>query len=181
MHHDAIPRRDADCLRHFDIEGLPKSPVYHTTSAMDFFLAWRYRTHTSLTHQTLNYNDYNINEQYTSILRADANPGRPRYKTRLRPHPVLHHTLASQEPRLATTGTLQDRIIHSLFHRFKPIKYRGSAIFMPILLKSMSIQRTPKHINNCTPVQYNTVHRSHEPPTGDSNSSFIEPRVINNN
>jgi len=82
---------------------------------------------------------------------------------------------------LATIGTLQNPIIHSLCHRFKPIKYRGSAIFMPILQYTMSIQQTPKHINNGILVQYNTVRRSHEPPTGDSSSPFIEPRVININ
>ena len=64
MQHDTIPRRDADCLHNSYAEGLPKSHVYHTTTAMDFFHARRYRTHTSLIHQTLNYNDFNINEQH---------------------------------------------------------------------------------------------------------------------
>ena len=138
MHHVVIPRRDADCLRHSDTQGLPKSPVYHTTSAMEFFPARRFRTITSTTHQTLNYNNYNINDQHTSILRATVVPGRPHKKTLLRLHPVLHNTLASQETRLANIDTLEDFIIHSLCHRFKPIKYRESAIFMPIMQRTTS-------------------------------------------
>ncbi len=157
MQRAATPRRDADCLRHSDAEGLPKSPIYHSTSAMDFFPSRCYRTRTSATHPTLNYSNCNVNEQHTSILRAAATLGRPRYKTRLRLHPVLHHTLSRHETRLATIGTLLDRIIHSLYYRFKPIKYRGSTICMRVMQRTMRTEWTPKHRNNGTPVQYNMV------------------------
>ena len=87
MQHVAIPRRDAECLRHSYTEGLPNSPVFHTTTARDFLHARRYRTHTSLTRQTLNYNNYDINEQHTTMLWEATTPGRRQYKTRLRLHP----------------------------------------------------------------------------------------------